>query len=45
MLELSDQLLLYSYQQARKLNLNQEFIKLLKREIQTRSLESMQPSN
>ncbi|AXH98351.1 sporulation histidine kinase inhibitor Sda [Sporosarcina sp. PTS2304] len=45
MLELSDQLLLYSYQQARRLELNQEFINLLKREIQKRALESMQPSH
>ncbi|PIC64437.1 sporulation histidine kinase inhibitor Sda [Sporosarcina sp. P13] len=45
MLELSDHLLLYSYQQARRLDLNQEFIKLLEIEIQKRALESMQLSH
>lgn len=42
MVELSDQMLLYSYQQARKLNLNVAFICLLEKEIEQRALESMQ---
>ena len=40
MFQLSDQLLLYSYQQARRLKLCPEFIQLLEREIRKRSLES-----
>ncbi|WP_153730552.1 sporulation histidine kinase inhibitor Sda [Sporosarcina obsidiansis] len=39
MFQLSDQMLLYSYQQAQRLNLSQEFIQLLEREIQKRALE------
>ncbi|WP_153722070.1 MULTISPECIES: sporulation histidine kinase inhibitor Sda [Sporosarcina] len=39
MLQLSDQLLIYSYQQARRLKLNNEFIVMLEREIQKRSLK------
>ncbi|WP_301109049.1 sporulation histidine kinase inhibitor Sda [Sporosarcina sp.] len=39
MLQLSDQLLLYSYQQAQRLKLSQEFIVMLEREIQKRSLK------
>ncbi|MBY0221469.1 sporulation histidine kinase inhibitor Sda [Mammaliicoccus sciuri] len=40
MFQLSDQMLLYSYQQAQRLKLSPEFIRLLEREIEKRSLES-----
>ncbi|ARD48968.1 sporulation protein [Sporosarcina sp. P37] len=45
MLHLSDQLLLYSYQQAQKLRLSHEFIQMLEREIQKRALESIKLSS
>ncbi|PIC76016.1 sporulation histidine kinase inhibitor Sda [Sporosarcina sp. P19] len=42
---LSDQLLIYSYQQAQKYHLNLEFIQLLEREIRKRALESIKLSS
>lgn len=44
-LHLSDQLLLYSYQQAQKFHLNKDFIQMLEREIRKRALESMKLSS
>ncbi|PIC79912.1 sporulation histidine kinase inhibitor Sda [Sporosarcina sp. P18a] len=45
MLHLSDQMLLYSYQQAQKHHLNVEFIQMLEREIRKRALESIKLSS
>ncbi|PID14217.1 sporulation histidine kinase inhibitor Sda [Sporosarcina sp. P34] len=45
MLHLSDQMLLYSYQQAQKHQLNVEFIQMLEYEIRKRALESIKLSS